>query len=434
MGITVHYRGTIADPDRVTDFEDRVLDLALEMEASAQIWRSSVDDDLSRVVKGLTVDLSPGQETTSLLLSPEGWLIPLFEIEAAEKDTLSEPPWCFVKTQFGSAEGHVALVELLAELKREYFPDLEVSDESGYWENRDIGALMRKLGEVQAAIDGLADGLRESPLNSEAAEDPMIVAKRFERVAQLVHRTMKRPPEHPPVDFGGDDFVDSSGIDEGKWDESYKEQLRKQERLHRAIEEQTQQGEDPRGACENAMRNEGLVDLPGEEPNPEVQEEIEHLEEIAAELEDEPWKESLPDAVRGYNEEDEFDESSFDRSPHPLQETAMDFLGRLHEEFKDADESSSGHIRTLMGGAGDVMGGLAQALGTPTLELDGLDSGLSLVQLKRALRGIAFARGALFPLRAEGQINDSVFEEFSATLKQLESGILSELAKIRGQS
>ena len=34
-----------------------------------------------------------------------------------------------MKTQFGSVEGHVALVELLAASKREFIPDLEVSDE-----------------------------------------------------------------------------------------------------------------------------------------------------------------------------------------------------------------------------------------------------------------------------------------------------------------
>src|SRR5205823_206009 len=38
-----------------------------------------------------------------------------------------------IKTQFGPVEGHVALVEMLAALKREFLPDLEVSDEGGYW-------------------------------------------------------------------------------------------------------------------------------------------------------------------------------------------------------------------------------------------------------------------------------------------------------------
>lgn len=81
MGITIHYRGCIADRDRIEEFEDRVLDMALEIGASAQVWRSAAEDDPTRVVRGLLLDLAPGQETTSLLLAPEGWLVPLTDIE-----------------------------------------------------------------------------------------------------------------------------------------------------------------------------------------------------------------------------------------------------------------------------------------------------------------------------------------------------------------
>src|SRR3990172_5417470 len=135
MGVTIHYRGSLADMDRVEDFEDRVIDLALAIGGNVRLWRSADDADPSRMVRGLMVDLAPGQETTSLLLSPEGWLIGLIEIEDAERGALTEKPWCFVKTQFGPVEGHVALVELLAAIKTEFMPDLEVMDESGYWEH-----------------------------------------------------------------------------------------------------------------------------------------------------------------------------------------------------------------------------------------------------------------------------------------------------------
>ena len=83
----------------------------------AQIWRSWADDNPERMVRGVILGIAPGQESTSLLLSPEGWLIGLTDIEDAEEGRLKEPPWCFVKTQFGPVEGHVALVEMLTALK-----------------------------------------------------------------------------------------------------------------------------------------------------------------------------------------------------------------------------------------------------------------------------------------------------------------------------
>ena len=136
MELVISYRGSLADFDRVEDFEDRVLDLALELHAQATIWRMANDNDPRRMVRGLSLDLCPGQETTSLLVSPAGWLINLNQVAAAQKAQLAEPPWCRVTTQFGPIEGHVALVELLTALKQAFFPNLEVRDEGGYWETR----------------------------------------------------------------------------------------------------------------------------------------------------------------------------------------------------------------------------------------------------------------------------------------------------------
>ncbi|MHB8900190.1 MAG: hypothetical protein ACYC6Y_15685 [Thermoguttaceae bacterium] len=152
MGITIFYRGSIADLGRVEDLEDRVLDLALEVGGRAQIWRSVCDHDRQRMVRGVILDLYPGQETTSLLFSPEGWLINLFEIEAAENGQLGEPPWCFVKTQFGSVEGHVALVELLTCLKKEFIPNLELNDEGDYYVSRgNLGGRRSRTVEGKSA-------------------------------------------------------------------------------------------------------------------------------------------------------------------------------------------------------------------------------------------------------------------------------------------
>lgn len=66
MGTAIHYRGTVADIDRVEELEDRVVDMALVIGAVAQVWRSWPGDDPSRVVRGLLLDVVPGQVTTSL--------------------------------------------------------------------------------------------------------------------------------------------------------------------------------------------------------------------------------------------------------------------------------------------------------------------------------------------------------------------------------
>lgn len=418
MGVTVFYRGSLDDLGRIDDFEDRVIDLALELGGQGRIWRTTADDNPHRVVRGVILTLCPGQESMSLLISPEGWLINLSEIEEAEKGQLAAPPWCFVKTQFGAIEGHVAVIETLAALKREFLSNLEVRDEGEYWETRNIATLKARLGFLQSAIDGMAVGLREHGLSQEASEDTDILATRIERIAKLVHRTLARPAEHPPVRHDdASDFDEASGNNESHWDASYKENRRRQERIHRAIEEHLAQGDDVQQAFDAAMHEETSLGLP---EDPETETSRDWTEDIEAE-DDEPWRESLPEAIA-----EDFDEPA----RHPLLQRATDFTLRLHALSKLQAESQSRHWDTVFQGAGDIVGGLAQALGQNDVELP-FSSGLSVVQLKRALRGAAFAQGAVFPLRADGAIDKQVAEELHNTLESLHTDIYAELERLR---
>jgi hypothetical protein len=299
-----------------------------------------------------------------LLVSPEGWLTGLTDIEDAENGRLEEPPWCFVKTQFGPVEGHVAIVEMFAALKREFLPDLEVSDDGGYWETRDFADLARKRSLTKQAIDGLADGLRRYGLSSEAAEDPAILLRHIERVAAQVHGVLRRLSEHAPIGIEGHDDDGGAAAPEATvrvWDELSKN-------------------------------------------------EDESVEEGAG----------FQDAA-----DDQFEIEEAER--HPLLQQAMDLFVRFDTLFRDAGPRFASSLNTLSQGAGDAMGGLAQALSRRDDDIE--DYGLCVVQLKRALRGVAFARGALFPLRST--ISAEQFDEVYRVLTQLETDILSELAKVR---
>ncbi len=76
------------------------------------------------------------------------------------------------------------------------------------------------------------------------------------------------------------------------------------------------------------------------------------------------------------------------------------------------------------------MGGLAQAL-SGREEDDFDDYGLRVTQLKRALRGAAFARGALFALQPA--ISAEQLEDLFGRLGQLEKEIFAELTWLRSK-
>ncbi len=388
MGITLFYRGRLADLTRIEDFEDRVVHLALELGGLAQIWRSQSDTVPSRVVRGVILDLAPGMETVSLLVAPEGWLIGLMEVEDAENAQLTEPPWCFAKTQFGPLEGHVALVEMFTALERTFLPDLEVRDEGGYWETRNLAELMRLRTVVTEATNALQEGLQRHGLSREAAEDPDILARHIERVAGRVHRILQRPSEHPPVTFPDSDAEGgqlSPEADEALWDQMFKHNRRQQERLQRAIEERLAQGADDDAAFAAALGDLGL-EPPSAESWPD-DDDSDREESVFQEVESAPEESDLAAAAE--------DEPFSPRERHPLLQRAMDLLKELYTIFGGADARHASALQTLYHGTGNVMGGLAQA--TPERDEDEVDDdGLRLVQLKRALRGAAFAQAPLF--------------------------------------
>ncbi len=428
MGISIAYRGRLADLTRIEDFEDRLLDLALELGGQAEIWRSHADQDPRRVVRGIILNLAPGQESTSLLLAPEGWLIGLADIQNAELGRLKQPPWCFTKTQLGSLEGHVALVEMIAALQREFLTDLEVSDEGGYWETRNFADLARRRSQVLQALDSMTEGLQRHELDREAEQDPGILLQSIERIAAQVNRILQRPAEHPPVAFPEDESY--SGVPDPKatealWDEMFKHNRRQQEWLQRAIEERRSRGEDDETGFEHALSDLGL-EIPGEEPCDA----------------DEPWRDDEQDSFAGPldfeiaaddlgvedgDEEDAPFPAGNER--HPLLTAATDLLKDLHTVFRDADARFAASLRPLFQGAGDAMGGLAQALSAHGDDAD--DYGLRVVQLKRGLRGVAFARGALLALRPAASAGQC--EELQHRLAELGQGIFQELTRVRSE-
>ena len=359
MGVTIHYRGSLADLDRVEDFEDRVIDLVLALGGNVRMWRAADDVDRSRIIRGLMIDMAPGQETTSLLISPEGWFIHLMEIEDAEKGLLTEPSWCWVKTQFGPVEGHVALVELFSAIQREFAPNLEVSDEGEYWETRSLPTLRRKCAFVGAMIDGLANAIKNDRLSPEAAEDPQILATRIERLANIVHQTISRPSEHAPVDFSDDEpsVPIDPRRDEQRWDSR---------------------------------------------------------------------------DVKTSSDSDDGEDVELNGAALSLQSKAQALMVWIDKLSKSGADKPPSSIEQALRGAGDVIGGLAQALPLPvTCDANDIRIGFSLVQLKRALRGAAFTQGALFLLRYDKVIDEQTFQQQSDELKSISKEIVELIRTLR---
>lgn len=416
MGITIHYRGTIDNMAQVETMEGRLLDLVFSLGGRATIWRSYGEESSQRMVRGLLVEMEPGQETFSLLISPEGHLTPLFQIEDAEKIGFDVPPYCFVKTQFGTPLGHVALVNLLAALKERYCSNLEVEDEGEYYETREYNRLKHKMQFLDTASRSTADGLRQHSLNNEAAEDPNILATRIERIASLVQHkllTERCDPVNPANHGENQDSDDWHQVSLEQEVQTF-DRLRRQndlrsERMLRRISEATASGLSVDEAFDLAMQDEGLSSADPEKADPEIGESNEQTLDDSEPLDS--WLKSLPTHPFDENSQQSLEEE------HPVVEQARIFLDAAMNLAKDESHPSS-FVSVLTRASLEVFGGLVQATSSEDLS-DITERALTITQLKRALTGHGFARGALFGLQDVNVISKVQADELHTQLESI---------------
>jgi hypothetical protein len=85
------------------------------------------------------------------------------------------------KTQFGSIDSHIRIIELLAGLQEKYITDLIVNDEGAYWETRDRRILAEKriaLGQCMRHVERVIGNIEPSDDN---VRDPETIANRIEQ-------------------------------------------------------------------------------------------------------------------------------------------------------------------------------------------------------------------------------------------------------------
>jgi hypothetical protein len=119
---------------------------------------------------------------------------------------------------------------------------------------------------------------------------------------------------------------------------------------------------------------------------------------------------------------------------HPLLERATALLKEFYR-VSDRSESRPAALDSLFRGAMETSGGLVQALSHTDEWLGDLDTrGLSIVQLKRALRGAAFVVGSLYQLGVEKVITEDEFNKFKAEIDSVQTEIVGMLKELRGKS
>ncbi|MCF8105576.1 MAG: hypothetical protein K9K64_08840 [Desulfohalobiaceae bacterium] len=200
MGITIFARGSIDKTDDIP-----VLIAEIKEVAGKKGWNYEVIDDdfdqLSQVelehnkedsslningslgLKGILIDVGPGVDTLALLFDRSGVLTDVMSQVVWLQDKGRDDRLSICKTQFGSIEGHISIIEILDILKDKYMTNLEVTDEGDYWTSRD----RELLSEKRAVLEHYINHAKEAISN---AKRPAAPDQSLEDLALSIERSL----------------------------------------------------------------------------------------------------------------------------------------------------------------------------------------------------------------------------------------------------
>ncbi len=150
MGITIYYRGRIEPLDQIEPCIAELENIAKTLKWEYFLCDGSKPKKEAGVpATGIGLHIHPKSEHFCICFDPDGILRhPIAADFGLLKDPVfGEDFFVFVKTHYAPVHNHIAVVWLLRYLKRRYIPNLEVSDEAGYWESDDLDALKEFWGE-----------------------------------------------------------------------------------------------------------------------------------------------------------------------------------------------------------------------------------------------------------------------------------------------
>ena len=213
MGVTIFYKGKLDDLKKLPQLKEELSDIAEWMG-----WKATrVEDDkpptgqaphFARDGDGLEVEgdlglqgivLDPGEgcESLAFLFDRKGNLRSAFAMMMIAEGTMGpEYESIFCKTQFAGAETHIRIVGVLKYVAKRFIRNLDVKDDSGYWDTGDRAELERRIGFINDQLDRLERKLTSPRVadyaNATADELVELIAQLFQENVDASKRERRR--------------------------------------------------------------------------------------------------------------------------------------------------------------------------------------------------------------------------------------------------
>lgn len=208
MGVTIYARGRIdslGDIPRLigevkgiaeeNDWEYAIIDDDFAVRPNAVFTRRDSDKPAaiegSLGLKGIIASVDPKAEPLVILFDRSGVLTDMMQQVYWLYDNVRDERFTACKTQFGSIDSHIHIIDLFDVLKKRYITDLVINDEGGYWESRDYKLLAEKRAVLEHYIHHTERVIGGIEISDHDVQDSEIVASHIEE-ALLYRGTLLR--------------------------------------------------------------------------------------------------------------------------------------------------------------------------------------------------------------------------------------------------
>ena len=172
MGVTIHYRGRLRDPNDIPAITAELEDICRSTEWKYRVYADTNNELRKLPFRGISFQPHPESENIWMLFLKDGRLF--FPLAFEEDGDPDELKWAHTKTQFAGADIHIALCRLLKYLSDRWFDVFEVYDEGGYWEKGDDVELNKRIGIINQAIAAIEEGFSGLPVQDDESTQARI--------------------------------------------------------------------------------------------------------------------------------------------------------------------------------------------------------------------------------------------------------------------
>ena len=195
MGVKIHYRGTLNEKKQIHSLINEVKDIAKIMgwtyaalnedweQAPTAILKSSADRgvhiDGNCSLKGIHFRTKTDTDPVWLYFNANGTLSAPFQVALeAEEGYPMKKNWLSTSTQDAGIETHIAIIKLFRYLKYKYIDNLEVMDNTRYWEHDDKQELEQRFGQVGDMMNQVDQALTN--IDPSILDNPELIDKMIE--------------------------------------------------------------------------------------------------------------------------------------------------------------------------------------------------------------------------------------------------------------